>query len=96
MLAVACCVSCGKESPEQAAATGCRARYDNLQRWIGVRGRSPETEEEVTKAMGRSEKDPWGNPYQFIVSGGRPSIWSNGPDGEERTPDDISYPPDAD
>ena len=41
--------------------------------------------------------DPWGNPYQYRSPGqhgvaGQTStfdIWSNGPDGQEGTPDDI-------
>lgn len=39
--------------------------------------------------------DPWGNPYQYrygpgTKNSGRPDIWSNGPDGQSGTSDDIT------
>ena len=36
--------------------------------------------------------DPWGNPYNYMSPGQRSpnfDLWSNGPDGEEGTSDDI-------
>jgi hypothetical protein len=33
--------------------------------------------------------DPWGNALQYRVTGGRAEVWSNGPDGESGTADDI-------
>lgn len=39
-------------------------------------------------------KDPWGNDYQYDAEGkhneGSFDLWSNGPDGEEGTEDDIT------
>ncbi|OFC71646.1 type II secretion system protein GspG [Alteromonas confluentis] len=39
----------------------------------------------------RLPEDPWGNPYQFMSPGemGEYDIYSNGPDGEPGTDDDI-------
>jgi len=37
--------------------------------------------------------DPWGNPYQYLAEGEKNpdsyDIWSNGPDGDDGTEDDI-------
>jgi len=33
--------------------------------------------------------DPWGNPYQYRLSGDKIDLWSFGPDGKNGTPDDI-------
>jgi general secretion pathway protein G len=37
--------------------------------------------------------DPWGNPYQYTAQGknnpGKYDLWSNGPDGQSGTEDDI-------
>jgi len=33
--------------------------------------------------------DPWGNPYQYRVSGDEIELWSFGPDGKDGTADDI-------
>lgn len=33
--------------------------------------------------------DPWGNALQYRAVGGRAEVWSNGPDGEGGTADDV-------
>jgi general secretion pathway protein G len=35
--------------------------------------------------------DPWGNPYNYGKSSKTFRIWSNGPDGQNGTDDDIEY-----
>ena len=35
--------------------------------------------------------DPWGNPYNYGKSSKTFRIWSNGPDGQYGTDDDIEY-----
>ena len=94
MLALA---ACGKErDPRDVAAEACKARYDNIQRWITGRGRAPGTPEELVSAAKRTEKDPWGNPYEIEFERGKYIVWSRGPDGVERTADDIIYPDEED
>ena len=34
--------------------------------------------------------DPWGNPYGYVSQGGMIQIFSNGPDGQPGTADDIA------
>ena len=92
---VAALGGCGeKASPEELALRGCKARYDNLHRWMQVRGRSPETDTEIKDAIRATDKDPWGNAYTVEREGGAGFvIWSSGPDGIEGNDDDINYPP---
>ena len=40
----------------------------------------------------KAEEDPWGNMYYLERDGNKVKIWSWGPDGQEGTEDDISYP----
>lgn len=58
----------------------------------------PENEQQARKWDGSYIEevpvDPWGNPYNYEFppsqgSGDFPNIWSNGPDGESGTDDDI-------
>lgn len=52
-----------------------------------------QTTDEHKAFLDKIPKDPWGNPYNYReesennLSG--PDIWSNGPDGQEGTDDDI-------
>jgi len=43
--------------------------------------------------MEKVEEDNWGNPYEYLPEGEKNpdkyDLWSNGPDGEEGTDDDI-------
>jgi hypothetical protein len=82
----------GPSSDVDRARAGCRARYDAFQRWVTGQGKFPETEEEWAQARGR-EKDPWGRPYDVEVEGGTVRVWSDGPDREPDTSDDLCYPP---
>ena len=85
--------ACAKQDPVEAARDGCKARYDNAQRWIMRHGRAPTTPEEQGDAMRRTEKDPWGNAYRIEQTGADIFVWSLGPDGEPGTADDVSFPP---
>ena len=38
------------------------------------------------------DQDPWGNDYWMETDGGKRYIYSSGPDGQEGTDDDISWP----
>ena len=40
----------------------------------------------------RAEDDPWGNPYTLEINGDKLKVWCWGPDGQEGTEDDLSYP----
>ena len=42
------------------------------------------------------EEDPWGTDYYLERDGNKIKVWSWGPDGQEGTEDDISYPEDDD
>ena len=87
--------ACGgaKQDSVEAAREGCRARYDNSQRWMIRHNRTPATPEEQVDAMKRTEKDPWGNAYGMEQTGADIVIWSGGPDGKPGTEDDVSFPP---
>ena len=37
-------------------------------------------------------QDPWGNDYWLETDGGKRYVYSSGPDGQEGTEDDISWP----
>ena len=37
-------------------------------------------------------KDPWQNPFRYSLDKGQIKIYSDGPDGQEGTEDDIVYP----
>lgn len=37
-------------------------------------------------------KDPWDNPFRYSLENGNPKLYSNGPDGQEGTEDDIEFP----
>jgi len=85
--------ACGaKGDPQETARRGCKARYDNIQRWVIRYGREP-TAEELAAAAVRTEKDPWGRAYVMESYHGQILVWSPGPDGKPDNADDISYPP---
>ena len=37
-------------------------------------------------------KDPWDNSFRYSLENGNPKLYSNGPDGQEGTEDDIEFP----
>ena len=85
--------ACGEQDPVETAREGCKARYDNVQRWLIRHSRTPETPEEQADAMRRTEKDPWGKAYRIEQIGADIVIWSHGPDRRPDNADDISFPP---
>jgi hypothetical protein len=93
LFALLVCGACGEteKDPTAVAERQCRGVYDRLMRWVTGHGRYPTTDEEWDSV--RTGTDPWGNPLEIVMEGGEPSVWSAGPDGIERTDDDISYPP---
>jgi general secretion pathway protein G len=54
---------------------------------------APQNLTPVLKPDDVNKLDPWGNPYQYAKEGGRSSVgfdvWSNGPDRQSGTADDI-------
>jgi hypothetical protein len=46
-----------------------------------------------TRDFVRLVPDPWGEPYRLVASGEEVRVFSNGPDGEPDTDDDICYEP---
>ena len=87
-------VGCGeKTDPVTEAREACKARYDNVQRWIIRHQRFPGTHTESREAAIRTEKDPWGNDYVTETIDAEVVVWSPGPDGEPGNADDISFPP---
>jgi hypothetical protein len=93
VLVLLACGACGETSqdPKAVAERQCRGVYDRLMRYVTGHGRYPETDEEWNGI--RTGKDPWGHPLEIVMEEGEARVWSNGPDGEERTADDICYPP---
>ncbi len=86
---------------ESIAQTKCKEYYDSAMTWKMVKKKLPDSLEEMeaplrsgdSKPFIRVEEDPWGNQYVLErTESGEPRIWSWGEDGEEGTPDDISYP----
>lgn len=93
VFALLACGACSDapDDPKTVAERQCRGVYDRLMRWVTGHGRYPTTDEEWDSV--RTGKDPWGNPLEITLDGGAARVWSAGPDGEERTEDDICYPP---
>jgi hypothetical protein len=93
VLALVACCGCSKtpSDPKAVAERHCRGVYDRLMRYVTVHGRYPSTDEEWASV--KTGKDPWGNTLEISMDGGAARVWSAGPDGEERTDDDICYPP---
>jgi hypothetical protein len=50
-------------------------------------------EDEKQMSAGSSSKDPWGSPWEIDCEGESTLVFSAGPDHEERTADDIAFPP---
>ena len=93
VLALLVCGACSDSRPDRIAAAErrCRGVYDRLMRWVTGHGRYPTTDEEWESV--RTGNDPWGHPLEIVMEEGKARVWSVGPDGEERTEDDICYPP---
>ena len=88
---------------EKIAHTKCKEYYDAAKFWRTVKKSYPSTLEEMEEPLKagdepyqRIDEDPWGNDYYMERTGTKIKIWSWGPDGQEGTEDDISYPEDKD
>ena len=85
---------------ESIARTKCKEYYDAAKFWKTVKKKYPGTIEEMeeplrsgdTEPYVKAEDDPWGNRYYLELTGRSLRVWSFGPDGQEGTEDDISYP----
>lgn len=83
--------------PQDVARRQCDEYYEKVRAWHEVRGEYPESLEAMEAPLRpgdkenfvRLEKDPWGRPYLLRRDDGRIVIVSRGPDGRERTWDDI-------
>ena len=85
----------------QIARRRCREYYDAAHLWRMVKKSFPYSLEEMEAPLRPGEKnfanitkDPWGNAYYLEIAGRNLSVWSAGPDAQEGTDDDISYPKD--
>ena len=81
------------------AKAQCKQYCDSAKTWRLETNKWPESLDEMEAPVRPGEEnwaaivdDPWGNPYTLERDGNRIRIWSWGPDGEEATEDDISYP----
>jgi len=91
------------EAERGIALAKCREYYDATWSWMMfTRASEPprdlgELEQplrEGRRSFLRVDEDPWGTKYRIERENGRNfRIWSNGPDGEPGTGDDICYEP---
>jgi hypothetical protein len=83
--------------PQHTARRRCYEYYEKVLQWRRVRGEYPDSlaamEVPLTpadrEAFVRLEEDPWGHPYCLRRDGDDVVVFSRGPDGKERTWDDI-------
>ena len=93
----------GREGQRRIALAKCREYHDAVAMWCMFKAGSPvpRSLEELATPLHpgerdflRIEPDPWGGPYRLVREEGRDyRVWSNGPDGEQGTGDDICYEP---
>ncbi|MHC4955815.1 MAG: type II secretion system protein GspG [Planctomycetota bacterium] len=92
-----------REGQRRLAYAKCQAYYDATWEWM-MFTRAPEPPESLEaleqplrpgeRSFMRHAEDPWGTKYRIEREGGRLyRIWSNGPDGQPNTDDDIAYEP---
>jgi general secretion pathway protein G len=81
------------------AKAQCKQYHDDARAWRLETNRWPESLEDLEAPIRQGEEnfteiveDPWGNEYMFERDGNRIRVWCWGPDGQEGTEDDISYP----
>ncbi len=87
---------------EKIARTKCKEYYDSAKTWRMINKKYPGSLDEMESPLNSSdsenfirvEKDPWGNDYVLEVGDKGIVVWSWGPDGQEQTEDDVSYPDD--
>ena len=92
-----------EEARREIAFAKCREYYDATCSWmIFKRATTPpeslsrlgEPLREGDRPYVRVEDDPWGQPFRIELENGRNfRIWSNGPDADAGTDDDICYEP---
>jgi len=91
------------EAERKIALAKCREYYDATWSWMLFQraARAPEHLSRVAAPLRdgernfiRLEQDPWGQQFRLERETGRNfRIWSNGPDAEPGTDDDICYEP---
>ncbi len=72
-------ISCGRYPTSEEGLNALIHQPENAKNWVGP-------------YLTGFPKDPWGNPYNYQCPGQHNSdfdIWSNGPDGQPGTEDDI-------
>jgi general secretion pathway protein G len=88
----------------RAALAKCADYHGSVKAWLMVRAgkRLPSSLEELEQPLHPGDEenfirvvaDPWGNDYRIVAEGRRKfRIFSDGPDGEQGTADDICYEP---
>lgn len=83
--------------PQDIARRRCAAYYEKVLEWRRARGEYPASLEAMQAPLTpadrqdfvRLEKDPWGRAYLLRRDGDDVVVFSRGPDGKERTWDDI-------
>ena len=91
------------DAQSQIALAKCREYHDGTWSWMMMTKapRPPESLKDLDEPIRPGdrnympyERDPWGTHYRIEREGGRLfRIWSNGPDAEPDTDDDICYEP---
>jgi general secretion pathway protein G len=82
------------------AETKCKEYYDQAMMWRTINKKLPESLEDMETPLEPGSEsnfievvdDPWGNKYVLEKDGNRIRVVCWGPDGQEGTDDDISYP----
>jgi general secretion pathway protein G len=82
------------------AQTKCKEYYDLAQTWRTIQKKWPDSLEDMEAPLDSGSKDPfteviedpWGNKYVLYKEGSSVRVMSWGPDGQEGTEDDITYP----
>ncbi|MHC4847983.1 MAG: prepilin-type N-terminal cleavage/methylation domain-containing protein [Planctomycetota bacterium] len=92
-----------EEGRRETAQIKCKEYYDVVSLWMlfTKARRVPDslaeverTEREDGRRFVHVAPDPWGSDFRIEHEGARSyRIWSNGPDGEQGTDDDIAYEP---
>ena len=77
----------------------CKQYYDSAMLWRLVKKEYPRDLQAMAAPLRPGEgaylkvvNDPWGNLFYLEIDGRKLRVWSSGPDAQEGTDDDISYP----
>jgi len=89
-----------QDGQRDIALAKCKELYDRVHYWMLRQHRLPTDWEELAAPLGpgerpylRPENDPWGSPYALEGEEADVCVRSFGQDRQERTEDDIRYPP---